>query len=128
MAAIFFTTLPNLRELCLGRQVDLQALVFHRPTASETHQLIRSYTDTTGRPKLDFPPARWAGVPCRWWASWGPEPGRSEMGVPDDRVWLTGDRRWYPRGPWLFYQEMLLDHCEVGFKEVEWLRVVRGMR
>lgn len=133
MAPHFFNTLPNLVELCLGRQVDLQALVFHRPSSpTDTHKVVRSYTDTSGRPRLNFPPARWTGAPCRWWPADGPVPGPREMGVPDeeeDEVRFTGE--WSKRGSnrrpvsWVHYQEMLRDHCEVGFWDVEWLRVVR---
>ncbi|KAK4044097.1 hypothetical protein C8A01DRAFT_12412 [Parachaetomium inaequale] len=146
MASAFFTALPNLRELCLGRQVDFRALNTEEvkeedddanpapllPPPQARYQIVRSYTDRSGRPRLNFPPARWTGEGCIWWSAAGPVPTEADMAVPDEEkgsVKFFGlDER---RGVSMIrvnYQQMVLDHCETGFWDVEWLRVIRGPR
>ncbi|EAQ87632.1 hypothetical protein CHGG_04251 [Chaetomium globosum CBS 148.51] len=147
MAVPFLATMPNLQELCIGRQVDFKALVFRRllppepaaaqeagPTAAEQQaglRVVRSYSDPPDKTRFDCPPATWGGDKRIWWPSFGPVPGVADMGVPDGEPgeieFLDIEEEEDSMQPvtWLGYQEMLLDHCEVSFWDAEWLRVIR---
>lgn len=130
MAAPLFATIPGLQELCIGRQVDFKALVFRRPLPANPAQaeqaaseaaaaglrVIRSYRDKPDKIRFNYPPATWNGDKRIWWPSFGPVPGKENMGTPDEEpdvvrfLEVTDD---VPPVKSLKYQEMLLDLCEV---------------
>ncbi|KAH6856140.1 hypothetical protein B0I37DRAFT_303166 [Chaetomium sp. MPI-CAGE-AT-0009] len=143
MATPFFTAMPNLRELCIGRQVDFRALVFRpNPAGGESPEgphaqnqvelrVIRSYSDPPNKRRHNFPPACWDGKRRIWWPASGRVPNDTDMAVPDEPQgavrfidFLPEDEE-MPSETSVHYQEMLLDHCEVSFWDAEWLRVIR---
>ncbi|KAL2164885.1 hypothetical protein VTH06DRAFT_181, partial [Thermothelomyces fergusii] len=98
-------------------------------------EAVRRYADARPQRRLNFPPARWNGDMCAWWPGWGAVPGADDFGVPDEpggAVPLVGRHngvhfRSVPEGvPVVLYAEMVLDHCETGPWDVEWLRVIRN--
>ncbi|KAK4240530.1 hypothetical protein C8A03DRAFT_31348 [Achaetomium macrosporum] len=144
IAKAIFTALPDLEELGIGRQADFKGRVF-RPvrypallalaqqrvnSQAQPPQLgidlIRSYDDAPGRQRLNFPPAKWQGTRAVWRPSAGPIPTLHEFAIPDDPVTYIRPANQAEDGRVTFinYREMVLDHCETGFWEVEWLRVL----
>ncbi|KAL2190103.1 hypothetical protein L209DRAFT_762383 [Thermothelomyces heterothallicus CBS 203.75] len=100
-------------------------------------EVVRRYADESPRRRLNFPPARWNGDMCVWWPAWGPVPTEDDFGMPDEpdgAVQLIGRHngvhfRNVAEGmPVVLYTEMILDHCETGPWDVEWLRVIRNQR
>ncbi|AEO60922.1 hypothetical protein MYCTH_2112920 [Thermothelomyces thermophilus ATCC 42464] len=148
VAKKFFAVLPDLVELCMIRQTDFSGLVLRPirhavPDADDGGprgvpvEVVRRYADESPRRRLNFPPARWNGDMCVWWPAWGPVPTEDDFGMPDEpdgAVQLIGRHngvhfRNVAEGlPVVLYTEMILDHCETGPWDVEWLRVIRNQR
>ncbi|KAK4248446.1 hypothetical protein C7999DRAFT_13627 [Corynascus novoguineensis] len=149
----FFAILPGLVEFCMIRQADFTGSVFHpqRDNGDDADgdagrpgvpvETVRRYfgdlDPVPPRPRLNFPPCRWNGDMVLWSSAWGPLPPRDYFGVPDEgprSVQLVGEHNGvHFRGraaglPVVLYPEMVLDHCETGPWDVEWLRVIRALR
>ncbi|KAL2176886.1 uncharacterized protein P884DRAFT_308687 [Thermothelomyces heterothallicus CBS 202.75] len=137
VAQKFFAVLPDLVELCMIRQTDFSGLVLRPIRHAVPEAVVRRYADESPRRRLNFPPARWNGDMCVWWPAWGPVPTEDDFGMPDEpdgAVQLIGRHngvhfRNVAEGmPVVLYTEMILDHCETGPWDVEWLRVIRNQR